>query len=115
MHNVAKFKRINVSAAFYHSIEFQETGFFFYRFNLLNPSATGDPPFLATMRAVQEIGEGVVVRQPGWDRPSIHFSLGDCLRTSGTRRAARPMHNRQPSGSALSRPTHESKVLQKKN
>jgi dipeptidyl aminopeptidase/acylaminoacyl peptidase len=60
-------KRINVSAAFYLSIEFQETGFFFYRFNLLNPYATGDTPFLATMRAVQEIGEGVIVGQTGWE------------------------------------------------
>ena len=60
-------KRINVSASFYLSIEFQETGFFFYRFNLLNPYATGDTPFLATMRAIQEIGEGVIVGQPGWE------------------------------------------------
>jgi Tol biopolymer transport system component len=60
-------KRINVSAAFYLSIEFQETGFFFYRFSLLNPFATGDTPFLATMRAVQEIGQGVFVGQPGWE------------------------------------------------
>lgn len=60
-------KRINVSAAFYLSIEFQETGFYFYRFNLLNPYATDDTPFLATMRAVQEIGQGVVVGQPGWE------------------------------------------------
>jgi len=60
-------KRINVSAAFYLSIEFQETGFFFYRFSLLNPYATGDTPFLATMRAVQEIGQGVHVGQPGWE------------------------------------------------
>jgi hypothetical protein len=60
-------KRINVSAAFYLSIEFQETGFFFYRFNLLNPFATDESTFLATMRAVQEIGQGVLVGQPGWE------------------------------------------------
>jgi Tol biopolymer transport system component len=60
-------KRINVSAAFYLSIEFQETGFFFYRFSLLNPYATDDTPFLATMHAVQEIGQGVLVGQPGWE------------------------------------------------
>lgn len=60
-------KRINVSAAFYLSIEFQETGFFFYRFNLLNPYPTDDTPFLATLRAVREIGQGVQVGQPGWE------------------------------------------------
>jgi Tol biopolymer transport system component len=60
-------KRINVSAAFYLSIEFQETGFFFYRFNLLNPYPTDDTLFLATMRAVQEIGQGVQVGRPGWE------------------------------------------------
>ncbi len=60
-------KRINVSAAFYLSIEFQETGSFAYRFNLLNLSGASDPPFLATVRAMQEIGRGVVVGQPGWE------------------------------------------------
>jgi hypothetical protein len=60
-------KRINGSAAFYLSIEFQQTGFFFYRFNLLNPYPTDDTLFLAIMRAVQEIGEGVLVGQPGWE------------------------------------------------
>jgi Tol biopolymer transport system component len=60
-------KRINVSAAFYLSIEFQETGFFVYRFNLLNPYNTGDSSFMATIRGMQEIGQGVVVGQPGWE------------------------------------------------
>jgi hypothetical protein len=60
-------KRINVSAAFYLSTEFQETGSFAYRFNLLNLYGASDPPFLASIRAMQEIGRGVVVGQPGWE------------------------------------------------
>ena len=59
-------QRINVSAAFYLSIEFQEIGSFVYRFTLLNP----DPNyggFLGIERGMQEIGGGVVVGQPGWE------------------------------------------------
>lgn len=59
-------KRINVSAAFYLSIEFQETGFFVYRFNLLNPFDSGDTRFIATIRGMQEIGRDVIVGQTGW-------------------------------------------------
>lgn len=57
-------KQINVSAAFYLSIEFQETGYFVYRFNLLNPYDV--KPFPDVMRQIQEIRSGIVVGQPGW-------------------------------------------------
>jgi Tol biopolymer transport system component len=59
-------KRINVSAAFYLSIEFQETGFFAFRFNLLNPYNVNDTGFLTIVREMQEIGDGVVVGRDGW-------------------------------------------------
>ena len=59
-------KRINVSAAFYLSTEFQEIGSFVYRFNLLNPDNANDGGFLAIIRGMQEIGRGIIVGQPGW-------------------------------------------------
>jgi len=59
-------KRINVSAAFYLSTEFQEIGSFVYRFNLLNPDNVNDGGFLAIVRGMQEISRGIIVGQPGW-------------------------------------------------
>jgi hypothetical protein len=58
-------RRINVSAAFFLSIEFQETGFLVYR---LYRSAFGQAPqhvneFLLDTRT---IGQGLVVNSPGW-------------------------------------------------
>jgi hypothetical protein len=58
-------RRINVSAAFFLSIEFQETGFLVYR---LYQAAYAHPPqhvdeFLLDTRT---IGEGVVVSKLGW-------------------------------------------------
>ena len=58
-------RRINVSAAFFLSIEFQETGFLVYR---LYGAAYGRAPrrveeFLLDARL---IGDGVVVGAPGW-------------------------------------------------
>lgn len=60
-------KRINVSAAFFLSIEFQQTGFLAYR---LYQAAFGRPPqhleeFLLDTRT---IAEGVVVHAPGWEQ-----------------------------------------------
>lgn len=65
-------KRVNVSAAFFLSIEFQETGFLVYRFY---KSAFGDMPgkplplrrneFLPD---TQKIGEGVIVNQGDWEQ-----------------------------------------------
>lgn len=74
-------KRINVSAAFYLSIEFQETGYLVER---LYKTAYGDGNgtsalggshqisvpvvrLLEFLPDTQEIGEGVVVNQPGWE------------------------------------------------
>jgi hypothetical protein len=74
-------KRINVSAAFYLSIEFQETGYLVER---LYKAAYGDGNgtsalggshqisvpvvrLLEFLPDTQEIGEGVVVNQPGWE------------------------------------------------
>jgi hypothetical protein len=58
-------RRTNVSAAFFLSIEFQETGFLVYR---LYRASFAQPPehldeFLLDTRT---IGEGVVVNAPGW-------------------------------------------------
>ncbi|HEY0174282.1 MAG TPA: SBBP repeat-containing protein [Pyrinomonadaceae bacterium] len=59
-------KRINVSAAFFLSIEFQETGYFAYR---LHHAAFGTGETLrmgAFLRDTQEVGRGVVVGAEGW-------------------------------------------------
>jgi len=58
-------RRIDVSGAFFLSIEFQETGYLVYRFYR---ASFGQPPrhlneFLLDTRT---IGEGVVVNAPGW-------------------------------------------------
>jgi Calx-beta domain-containing protein/carboxypeptidase family protein/pectate lyase-like protein len=58
-------RRMNVSAAFFLSIEFQETGFLVYR---LYQASFAQPPrhldeFLLDTRT---IGEGVIVNAPGW-------------------------------------------------
>ncbi len=56
-------KRIDTSAAFFLSIEFQQTGFFVYRFS---KAAFGESPrFRLFTPDTQEIGRGVVIGQPG--------------------------------------------------
>jgi len=63
-------KRVNVSAAFFLSIEFQETGYLVYRFykaaygNL--PGAPVPLRFNEFLPDTQQIGMGVVVGAPGW-------------------------------------------------
>ncbi|MCM3873670.1 MAG: hypothetical protein ND895_23535, partial [Pyrinomonadaceae bacterium] len=74
-------KRINVSAAFYLSIEFQDTGYFVER---LYKSSYGDATGMSTnggahtlpvpivrfsefLPDTQEIGQGVIVGQTGWE------------------------------------------------
>jgi glucose/arabinose dehydrogenase len=57
-------KRINVSAAFFLSIEFQETGFFLYK--LYAASFGRQPTYAEFMRDVQELRQGVVVGQGDW-------------------------------------------------
>jgi hypothetical protein len=65
-------KRINTSAAYFLSIEYQETGFEVYRFyKAAFGNMTGAPvplrfeEFIAGARAV---GQGVIVNRPGWEK-----------------------------------------------
>ena len=72
--NCRAIRRINVSAAFYLSIEFQENGFFVYRLfkasypdNLSRPR--GYPAYREFIHDTQDIGRGVVVGQGNWQAP----------------------------------------------
>ena len=65
-------KRINVSASFFLSIEFQETGFFVYR---VNKAAHGNLPGIPVpirldefMSQTSEVEQGVIVLQSGWEQ-----------------------------------------------
>ncbi|HEX8283315.1 MAG TPA: Calx-beta domain-containing protein [Pyrinomonadaceae bacterium] len=61
-------KRINVSAAFFLSIEFQETGYFVYR---LHHAAFGTGEHLTLARFLADAGEvrqGIVVNTPNWEQ-----------------------------------------------
>ena len=61
-------KRVNVSAAYFLSIEFQQTGFFVHRFyNAALNRANGLPRYLEFLTDTQSIGRGVVVNTPGWE------------------------------------------------
>lgn len=66
-------KRINVSGAFFVSIEFQETGYLVYRVyktafgNLTNPAGAPVPVILSDfLRDTQRIGQGVQVNVGDW-------------------------------------------------
>ena len=68
-------KRINVSAAFFLSIEFQETGYLVYRTykaaygNLTSPPSAPVPlRFEEFLPDTQQISQGVVVNAPGWEQ-----------------------------------------------
>lgn len=66
-------KRINASAAFFLSIEFQQTGFFVIRlqraaFGRKSDTAASRFPYLEFMRDARRVGEGVIIRQPGGDQ-----------------------------------------------
>ncbi|HEX8146285.1 MAG TPA: Calx-beta domain-containing protein [Pyrinomonadaceae bacterium] len=67
-------KRINVSAAFFLSIEFQDTGFFAYRAHRAafpdDPVSRprGFPTYRELLRDAQQIGSGVVVGQNNWQQ-----------------------------------------------
>jgi Tol biopolymer transport system component len=77
-----EYKRINVSAAFYLSIEFQRTGYLVERvYKAAYGDATGTSTFGGTHQIpvpiirlneflpdTQEIGNGVIVNQPGWEQ-----------------------------------------------
>jgi hypothetical protein len=70
-------KRINVSAAFFLSIEFQNTGYLVYRFyktaygDAVSPNVPGAVPIIRRSEFLpdtQRIGRGVVVLAPGWEQ-----------------------------------------------
>jgi len=66
-------KRVNVSAAFFLSIEFQQTGYLVHRFytSSFPPSAArprGLPRFAEFLNDTQTIGRGVVVGAFGWEQ-----------------------------------------------
>lgn len=59
-------KRVNVSAAFFLSIEFQQTGYLRY---LLQKESFGSmPQYSEYMRDLQELGRDVIVNSPGWQQ-----------------------------------------------
>jgi hypothetical protein len=66
-------KHVNVSAAFYLSIEFQQTGYFVHRFYVASypPSGSrprGLPRLTEFLSDTQEIQKGVIVGQLGWEQ-----------------------------------------------
>jgi Tol biopolymer transport system component len=62
------YKKVNVSAAYFLSIEFQQSGYLVYRFyNAALDRANGLPRYLEFLRDTQTIGRGVVVGAPGWE------------------------------------------------
>ena len=65
-------KRIDTSAAFFLSVEFQQTGFLVYRLYRASFPASvqrprGLPRFQETLADTATIGNGVIVGNPGWD------------------------------------------------
>ncbi len=61
-------RRINVSAAYFISTEFQQTGYLVYRFyNAALNRSNGLPRYLEFLRDTQRVGLGVVVGAPGWE------------------------------------------------
>ncbi len=72
----ADLKRINVSGAFFLSIEFQETGFLVYRtYKAAFGNLPNSPvPLLRDefLPDTQQIGQGVVVDAPGWELQLAH-------------------------------------------
>jgi hypothetical protein len=66
-------KRVDTSAAFFLSIEFQETGYLVYRTYLASfGNISTDKPvplrFGEFLPDTQQIGQGVVVNSPGWEQ-----------------------------------------------
>src|SRR5439155_22956726 len=65
-------KRINVSAAYFLSTEFQQTGYLVYLMYKVSYGNLPDAPVPVKLNEflpdTQEIGKGVVVNQTGWDQ-----------------------------------------------
>ncbi|HZI86739.1 MAG TPA: FG-GAP-like repeat-containing protein, partial [Pyrinomonadaceae bacterium] len=61
-------KRVNVSAAYFLSIEFQQTGYLVYRFyNAALNRPSGLPRYQEFLGDTQGVGRGVVVGATGWE------------------------------------------------
>jgi len=60
-------KRINVSAAFFLSIEFQQTGYLVYKANQASFNSGEQLALKSFLSDTQEIGRGVIIGQPGAD------------------------------------------------
>ncbi len=66
--NCIEYKRVNVSAAYFLSIEFQQTGYLVHRFyNAALDRSNGLPRYREFISDTQSIGRGVVVGAPGWE------------------------------------------------
>lgn len=59
-------KRVDTSAAYFLSIEFQETGYLVHRF--YKASFGRRPLFTEFLADTQQIGKGVIVNAPGWQQ-----------------------------------------------
>jgi hypothetical protein len=59
-------KRVNVSASFFLSIEFQETGYLLYL--MQKESYSTMPKYASFMRDLQEVSRGLIVNAPGWQQ-----------------------------------------------
>ena len=59
-------KRVNVSAAFFLSVEFQQTGYLVHRFYRAAYGAA--PSFAQFLPDTEEISQGVIVGQTGWQQ-----------------------------------------------
>ena len=67
--NCRAVKRDDTSAAFFLSIEFQETGFFVHRvYNAALNRTNGLPRYVEFLRDTRAIGNGVVVNANGWEQ-----------------------------------------------
>jgi uncharacterized delta-60 repeat protein len=70
--NCREVKRINVSASFFLSIEFQQTGYLVYRtykaaYGSISDAVPVPVRFSDFLHDTQQIGQGVVVGQTGWE------------------------------------------------
>ncbi len=61
-------RRVNVSAAFFLSIEFQQTGYLVYRFHQTAFNTGETLKFNTFLADTQQIGRNVVVGQAGWEQ-----------------------------------------------
>jgi Tol biopolymer transport system component len=59
-------KRVDVSGAFFNSIEFQQTGFLVHRLNVASFGAL--PRFAEFLGYTQRVGQGLIVGQTGWQQ-----------------------------------------------